>query len=384
MVRVLLCYVSVGSGHQVAAEAIQEGLYFLYGDASEVFCIDPLVELWESAPALLSTLQTASLLVAPHIYDRFWRTGGGQDLVKRLVNINLLKDQMVRLVKVTQPDVIITTHALATNLVGSVLGGCDARSIFTAAVITDFGVHPYWPQENVDYYFVAHKDLQSGLSKLGIGRERICVTGIPILPHFSEPLPVHLRAKLSLGQQPTLLLIAGGQRLGPYVHSQFLLKRIVTQLDQLDQDFQLVVIVGANSVLYKHLLSYTAQLQHLVIPLEVVDNMHEWMQIADILISKPGGLTMAEALSKGLPIVILPPGPGQEIANSQFLLQRGVAVTTSVNNVADAVSQLLQNPVQLAAMQKAAQSLGQPRAALDIAKQVFDLVTRSKIRVSGV
>ena len=103
------------------------------------------------------------------------------------------------------------------------------------------------------------------------------------------------------------------------------------------------------------------------------DQMDELMAAADLVVSKPGGLTTSEALARGAAMAIVNPIPGQESRNSDFLLENGAAI--KINNIATLphkLTQLLDDPARLARMKAAARRLGRPRAAFDVARRALE------------
>jgi len=133
--------------------------------------------------------------------------------------------------------------------------------------------------------------------------------------------------------------------------------------------FQTLVVTGRNEELRRELATQTRK--HPTHVLGFATNMHELMAVADLIITKPGGLTSSEALALGRPLFILNPIPGQEAANSDFLLERGAAA--KVNRVEDLPYRLehLLGSKKLAAMARAAKSLGRPRSAEAVCREVL-------------
>jgi processive 1,2-diacylglycerol beta-glucosyltransferase len=161
--------------------------------------------------------------------------------------------------------------------------------------------------------------------------------------------------------QPVLLVLSGGFGMGPVAG-------MVAELDKVERPFQTVVVTGKNEELRRDLSAQDRQ--HPTHVLGYTSNMRELMAVADLIITKPGGLTSSEALALGRPLLIVNPIPGQEAANSDFLLERGAAA--KVNRLEDLpfrVGQLL-GAKKLAQMARAAKALGRPGAAREICEQV--------------
>jgi processive 1,2-diacylglycerol beta-glucosyltransferase len=158
---------------------------------------------------------------------------------------------------------------------------------------------------------------------------------------------------------PVLLVLSGGFGMGPVAE-------ILAELDKVREPFQTIVVTGRNEELRRDLAAHDRK--HPTHVLGFASNMHELMAVADLIISKPGGLTSSEALALGRPLFILNPIPGQEAANSDFLLERGAAA--KVNRVEDLpyrIGQLLGSK-KLAEMARAAKALGRPQAAREICR----------------
>jgi len=193
--------------------------------------------------------------------------------------------------------------------------------------------------------------------------DRVVTTGIPIAQRFSQAIDAAaVRRRYGWrDDQPILLVLGGGFGMGPVAE-------VLAALDQVAARFQTVVVAGRNVELRQTLAGQ--ERQHPTDVLGFVTNMHELMSVASLILSKPGGLTTSEALALGKPLFILNPIPGQEAANSDYLLERGAAVKVNrVEDVAARVAELLSGK-RLTELARAAAKLGRPSAALDICRTV--------------
>jgi processive 1,2-diacylglycerol beta-glucosyltransferase len=211
---------------------------------------------------------------------------------------------------------------------------------------------------------VATEGTKSRLVARGAAAEIIVPTGIPIAAKFlAKPDPKAVRKHYGLrDDQPVLLVLGGGFGMGPVAE-------ILAELDKVPGQFQTLVVAGRNEKLRAKLA--TQDRKHPTHVLGFAKNMHELMGVADLIITKPGGLTSSEALALGRPLFILNPIPGQEAANSDFLLEHGAAA--KVNRVEDLpfrIGQLLGSK-KLAEMAKAAKALGRPHSAAAVCQEVL-------------
>ncbi len=265
------------------------------------------------------------------------------------------------------PEVIACTQAFPCGLVADYKQE-NSFEIPLFGILTDFMPHAYWVHDQVDHYLVPSEETKRWLIDRKIPAGKIHATGIPIDPVFSQQFnPAAIRRRLQwVDGLPAILLMGGGQGLGPLVEA-------VTHLDEVDRPFQLLVITGTNEALYHRLITQAPKMKH---PMQVfghVDFVSELMSVAALIVSKPGGLTTSEALAKGLPILVLNPIPGQENNNAQFLVRSGAARwIRESSQLALAVQHLLDAPSELKRMSEQARQLGHPSAALEAARRILD------------
>ena len=210
----------------------------------------------------------------------------------------------------------------------------------------------------------------------GVPADAVIVTGIPVAAKFSQPVDAAaVRQTYGLRDAlPTLLVLSGGFGMGPVAE-------ILAELDKVPTPFQTLVVAGRNDALRRELAAQDRK--HPTHVLGFVRNMHELMTLSALLITKPGGLTTSEALALGRPLFILNPIPGQEAANSDFLLQHGAAEKANrVEDLPFRLGKLLGSP-KLAAMARAAKQLGKPSAAADVCRAVAARCPRTDDGESG-
>ena len=232
------------------------------------------------------------------------------------------------------------------------------------SVVTDFEAHALWMDACVDLYCVATEGTKARLVARGALAENVVPTGIPIAAKFlAPPDPPSVRKHYGLrDDQPVLLVLGGGFGMGPVTE-------ILAELDRVPGQFQTIVVAGRNEKLRRELATYNRK--HPTHILGFAGNMHELMAVSDLIITKPGGLTSSEALAMGKPMFILNPIPGQETANSDFLLEHGAAA--KINRVEDLpfrIAQLLGSK-KLADMARTAKSLGKPQSAAAVCREVL-------------
>jgi processive 1,2-diacylglycerol beta-glucosyltransferase len=167
------------------------------------------------------------------------------------------------------------------------------------------------------------------------------------------------------GDRPIVLQLGGGFGVGP-------VEKIYRTLLEVDAPLEIIAVAGRNEALRANLAEVEVPPDHRAHVLGFTDVMHELMAVADLVVTKPGGLTSSEALASGAAMAIVNPIPGQEARNSDFLLEHGAAI--KVNNTATLshkLTELLRHPERLTQLKSVAKTLGRPQAAFDVARQAL-------------
>jgi processive 1,2-diacylglycerol beta-glucosyltransferase len=246
----------------------------------------------------------------------------------------------------------IISHLIAKNLLDAHL----------SIVVTDLDFHAMWLSRTFHRYFVAIEETKVHLGELGLPKDRITVSGIPIDPEYVTPIDrVATRFQYGLHPtRPTLLLSAGALGVGP---TEF----VVERLRNLRSKAQTIVICGRNPETRNRVLEVVGENSENFKVFGYTSRMADLMKISDLFIGKPGGLTTAEALACGLPMVIISPIPGQEERNSDHLLEDGVAVKCNeMTTIPYKIDTLLDDPLRLEQMRRRAFAMSRPEAARTI------------------
>jgi len=268
-----------------------------------------------------------------------------------------------------RPDVVVCTHAFPCGAMAEYKNRfADSPPI--VAIVTDFAVHGFWAHENVDRYVVAADGMRAALQARRVRPEAVAVTGIPVRPEFgAAPHDVRmLRERLDLpSDRHVVLLMGGGLGIAP-------IERMLAALKSVRLPLAAVVIAGRNAGIVRRLKETAESVDFPVRALSFVENVYEYMHAADVLVTKPGGLTAAEALVAGIPTVLCKPLPGQEERNARFLVEAGAALRArSVDDLAETVQALLLDQAQRERLVCAARSLARPNAAADAAALIARL-----------
>lgn len=247
------------------------------------------------------------------LFDRF------EDAVESIALVRMLSWLASR-----PPGVLLHTHFLLPQAIARYQrsrGGSPPCAVRQAVCITDYEVHRSWLAGGVDRWFVASELAAGTLEVLGVERGRIELTGIPLDRRWSSPVDrPAVRRAWGLDADRFVILMTGG---ASFVTRGF--QRMIAACLRAVPEAHVVLLAGRNRRLQRVAERLTAAFPLLrVVPF--TDRVHELMGAADVLVTKPGGLTTSEALCAGLPMVLVNPIPGQEDRNADYLLSKGVAV----------------------------------------------------------
>ena len=343
--RVLILSCNTGEGHNSAARAVKESLErasveceiddalaFLSPKASNFIC-KWHVRLYKKAPAIFGIGYKAAEKTMPDKLDRSMlyeiMAKGAKKLAARIQEYGC--------------ESVVCTHPFAAMMLTKATMKYKVR-VRSSFVATDYTCSPGVSESRMDYYFIPHKSLIGDFSGHNIPRESIIPTGIPVSRKFySEKEPLESKNALNIPpHKKTILFMCGSMGCGP-------MKLIAKKLaDIIKEDEFLVVICGSNIKLYKSLMKYHEENRVRIVGF--TKNMPDYMNAAELMITKPGGLSTTEAAAKGLPMVLVDAVSGCETYNMRFWVENGMAKTNKNSNIALTVRELLDSPDELGKM----------------------------------
>jgi len=308
MKKVLILYTSIGSGHLSAARALESALKNQYSDI-DVRVVDVFNSSIQTSkiPEYLTLL---SILAFPGVYDRAWRSGSMKGLYQLTSRIWFIRGKVMRVFRDYNPDITVCTHTLPCTI----LANMKERTSRLIAVPTDFVAHPYWPIRGVDAFLVASEYTKKGLEKRGVEPGIVISTGIPVHPEFGELFPI---ANLS-GKQK-ILVLGGSRQVAPYAAMKPILRHLILYLKMHPtRNIEWEFIFGNNKTLHAFAQRHLGEGEKITLE-GYVDNMPKRLAESSLVMTKPGGLILAESLALGKPVVFLTRGTGQEAANTEFV-----------------------------------------------------------------
>ncbi|WP_088228945.1 glycosyltransferase [Desulfosporosinus sp. FKB] len=369
--NVLIFSASFGAGHVRAAEAIIEALRAKDPNV-KITHLDFGAFLSKTFNSVVKNTYIELIKHTPRLWGKFYyRTSKipPDSLFQRFLN-GLGRREFVRFIQVLQPDLVICTYPT----VAGVLAQQRLRGVLNVplvTVVTDYAVHSQWIHPGVDHYIVGCEDVYKGLVARGINPQTIHISGIPVSPKFEFELDRRMiLQKLTMNPELPTVLVMGGAY-GVLGGAKWICKI----LSEAAIPLQTIVVCGQDEKLYKALDSLVEDCKNPLVRFGFVNNVEELMSAADIIITKAGGLTVSEALTKRLPLVIFKPIPGQEEENACYLEKIGAGrAADNEEGLEKIIFSLLQHPEAVEQMRRAAAQAVPGRAAERAVEGILRLV----------
>lgn len=376
MKKILILYASYGGGHLSAAKSIKEYIDNNYNDV-ETKIVDCIKYINLTLDKITTGAYRQMAKKAPWAWKKVYYHSekGALSKISNTTN-KIIARKLLHLFEEFNPNLVISTHPFGTQMT-SYLKKKNKINCTLATILTDFAPHDQWLVGNEfgNYFFVAHEAMKNSLiNDFNIESKKVYSTGIPLSSKFlSEFNDNEIYKTFGLNPQKKTILFFGGGAFG--LGKSRTLEILQTLINYLDE-YQIVAISGKNSKMnasFNELASSIQDKSSLKV-YEFIDNVPEIMHISNLVITKPGGLTISESLASALPILIINPIPGQEEENAEFLEQSGVAVWLRKNDSAETVlKNLLEDENMLSTMKEKTYTL----AHKDSTKQICDILLKN-------
>lgn len=298
---------------------------------------------------------------------------GGKLLLHGLLGLfyRILAYRLKNYVSAFNPDLLIATqmypNALLTRYVNK---GLINKPVI--GVLTDYGAHGLWMRDSTRLFCVSHEGVADSLHQRGISAERTCVTGIPLMPAFENlPSQQTSRTVLGLDDAPTILVTGGQCGIG--------IIEAVRNLVQDDQHPYRVLVTAGRAPADSELTSLARRYPERLKVYPWSDDMVNLLRAADVVVGKPGGLTVSESLACGRPFIATCCLGGQEGHNVEFLKAHAVGARIETHELPGLLNSWFSDPAALAAMKARAEACGRPHAARNVVAQVETLLQSSRV-----
>ena len=369
MKKIIVFYGTYGGGHIAAAKSISNYIFNNYPEI-DIEAIDCIEYINKYLNKITTGAYKSATKNTPRVWKYVYNKSNKGALAKITTASNkLMASKLKKLILEKKPDLIISTHPFSSQMC-SYLKKKRIINCKLATVMTDFHVHNQWLYlpEFVDFFFVANNIMKNDMKKNDlIPESKIYVTGIPISDKFKKTYnKKEICDEFWLDYNKTTILFFGGGEFGLGREMSYMtLKTLI----RLFKEIQIVAISGKNKKMnesFNNLVLKTNSSDRVKV-IEYTDKVAELMSISSLVVTKAGGLTIAESLASALPIIIINPIPGQEEENAEFLVNAGCAIWIKKDdNIARALKTLSRNKEKQEEMKENSMKLAKPNATKEI------------------
>ncbi len=391
--KVLILSAKTGGGHMRCAQALQKVLSESDPDG-EVRIVDGLEYVNRYFNRFVVDGYKFSATKLSKLYGIFYHMANNTNSLNKLIlqSNNIFAKKLIPLFAEFRPDIVVTTHAFMSVMCSKLIEK-GYINVPVISIITDFAPHNIYVNPGVTNYVVSSVQMVDELEKTGVDRNIVHPLGIPIDPVFfekDENKKAHLREMGFDPNVPTVLVMAGSFGVTDIL-------KLYENINEIELDFQIIVITGKNTKLFDKFNSILSCNENMRVGRREINfnyekeptrkeekmnitkktmliyftnEVHKYMQLSDLIITKPGGLTVTESLASCLPMVLFRGIPGQETDNTEYLCNNNLAISVRKNTVADTLFQLLKYPDRLLSMRESCERLNNK----DSAYKVYDLI----------
>ncbi len=362
--RILIISLQAGEGHVKAAEALEQAFRVKYP-----FVHVKRVDFFEYSSKMIKKLYGDLYLVAakhtPHLHNFLYETlqliKNKQASYGRIFFDTLNAKPLLHLIDEFHPDVIVCTHPVPASVVRT-----HASQIPLVVTVTDYELHRLWIETLADLYIVACPEIKKKMVEEGVPPDRVYVLGIPLRLDFAKNTEKKAaRRALGVADIFTVFVLAGSFGSSPA-------EKILRLLSAISRPFQVLVVTGRNQELFSLVEEIKPSLSFPVHLFGFTDKIAELMAASDVLISKPGGVTVTEALAKNLPMIMIKGFAGQEEANARYMVRNGCAVRAqAIQEIPALVLKMMSEPSVLRDLRKSIGLLARPRSSFDAAALIW-------------
>lgn len=362
--HVVVYFTDAGGGHRAAAEAVVEALHTLYADQLTT----EMVDFFRSS----STPRTLSR--APDLYPNLVKSGLWQTSYRvtdgrsraRVITASLwpgVRQISKHLVRNHPADLVVSTHPFANSVLIRAMGR-NRPPFFT--VVTDFGtIHALWYDKRADRIFVPAEAARERGIHYGMDPGRLEVVGFPVLARYCQPAPDRNALRLKHGWpsgKPLVLIVGGGEGMGPVT-------KVARMIDESGLDLVQVIVAGRNKRLKSTLEAVVWENPTFIYGFTT--EMPDLLHAADVLLTKAGGATVAEALNAGVPMILYSRVLGQEEGNVKFVEEAGAGIfAPSQKLLVRALTRWVVRPAERLQAAQRARAAARPDAATSIASAI--------------
>lgn len=375
--NIYVTYCMYGNGHFSAAKAIANYLDKNKSEEYNVFFIDGIEEASKVMDTFFRTAYSNMQTYSPKLWGDIFKISEKGILNKIVEEQPYLKiDRINKIFEENKPDYIIATHPFLTNLFVKLKekGKIDSE---ISVVITDYEAHKSWylPSENILKYFIPSEKIKDEMIKDGVDEKKIVYTGIPLEYNFTEKFTQEyieeIKEELDIKKEEKIITyFCNGISI-----SKKNLKKVENDLIKISdilKEYQIICISGKNAKMYEKL--------EVIIEKNKMENVKliaftkrakELMYMSEVVFTKPGGLTVAECLAMGTPIMITMYIPGQEEGNVRYIEDNKAGEFVNTENIEEICHKIKNEPEYIKELRKNALAIGNIKSTKKIIENMI-------------
>jgi processive 1,2-diacylglycerol beta-glucosyltransferase len=372
--KIIVFYASYGGGHLSAASSIKQYIEEHYLDV-DVRLVDCVNYINKGIDKISTGAYKSITRNAPAVWGEIYKLAKDGPIANISATIGKqMSRKILKLFDEFQPYVVISCHPLG-NQMTSYLKQKGKTNCILATVMTDFASHNKWlvGNEYVNHIFVSHEGMKREIVSKGIPESKVHATGIPLsnrfLQHFDR---AEIKKSFNLDLNKKTILFFGGGEFG--LGKDKTVHILQSFIENIGSTYQIIAIAGKNEKMQDKFNSIVKEnnAEANVFVTGFTNQVPELMSISDLVVTKPGGLTTTESLASGLPMIVINPIPGQEVENTVFLEDKGVAIWVKDDEESEnKIANILSNPEELAHMKIRSKLLAKKNSTKDICETIL-------------
>lgn len=334
MKKVLIFSASTGGGHNIAAKSLRE---HFEASACEAITYDAFKETSSILDNVISKGYEKIVQITPRTYGRLYRAANNETLSHYVIALitDIAERRLLKIIQSEKPELIVVTHPLVTNVLGTLKGEGEFDTPIIS-IVTDYMIHRAYLNKNVNAYIVGSEYTKESMIEKGVPEDKIYPYGIPVRKSFLD-----YNSEIIKDYEVDLSVLLMGGSMGV---SQ--VEKALSSLLKTKHYLKVIVVCGNNEKL-KRRIEKLVQEENTSKKIEIygfVEQIPKLMDMADVIITKPGGLTTTEAIIKNIPMIIPYYIPGQEEENADFLQETGMAIKVDhMDDITSVVDHLVTN-----------------------------------------
>lgn len=367
--KILYLFSDTGGGHRAGARALINAVEETKPAAYDQEMIDVFAQC-SGFLNIFAKLYAPVIKYTPKMWGMLYYFLDDQDKLEQLEKMSapFILKELTHFILTSKPDVIVSVHPMVNHLTVQAIKESGLKIPFIVVVMDPVTLHRAWVTPLADLYIVATQDAKDLAVKFGLPEPKVKIEGMPIDPKFSKSQKGKEDLRIEDGLDPnkfTVLLMGGGEGAGGMLD-------IIKEVEASGLDVQMIIIAGRNKQLETKLKKEEEKFRMKLKIYGFTDQVHKIMAQSDLIITKAGPGTIAEALAMNLPIIITSWIPGQEEGNVEFVKKFDLGrVTKDPKKIVETIKQLKEEN-EYKRIQKNIEKARKPNAALDIAADIIN------------